>query len=108
MYVIDRKGDNISSLIPPIAGVQVGNPSLGQTRTNLITFDVTDADGFGYIYAADLSTGMIKLVTLLAAGAQVNPGWPGYSGDDAAIVYTNYTGITLQSVVFESRISTKL
>ncbi|MFN0127632.1 MAG: M4 family metallopeptidase [Verrucomicrobiales bacterium] len=90
IYFIDRATDTISSLIPPIPGVQVGNPSLGQTRSHLITFDVIDADGLNYIYAADLAAGTLQLITLLADGTPVSPGWPGYSGDDTAIVYTNY------------------
>src|SRR5690606_31311361 len=90
IYVIDRETDTISNLVPPIPGVQVGNPSVGKTRPELITFDVTDANGLSLIYVADLHTGGLRVLSVLGAGAQVFPGWPGYSGDDAAVVYTNY------------------
>ncbi len=87
---IDREAGTIQNFIPPIAGVNVGNPSIGQTRNDLMTFDVVDGFGVNYIYVANLTSGVIRPLSVLAGGVPVAPGWPGYSGDDAAVVYTDY------------------
>ncbi len=89
-YFIDRSAGQIFELFPPIAGLNIGNPSLGQTRTHLVTFDVQDASGAYWTYATSRDSGEIKPVALLSGAAPVAPGWPGYSGDDNAIVYTDY------------------
>ncbi len=88
---IDREAGSIQSLIPPILGVNMGNPSFGQTRPELVTFDVVEASGVAHIYVANLANGTLKPLATLAEGISVAPGWPGYSGDDAAVVYTNYS-----------------
>ncbi len=88
---IDRQADTIQNLLPPVPGVNVGNPSFGQTRPELLTFDVVDANGVHFIYVADLAAGKLQPLATLAGGWPVLPGWPGYSGDDSAVVYTNYT-----------------
>ena len=87
---IDREAGTIQNLISPIPGVNMGNPSLGQTRAELVTFDVVDANGVTFIHVANLATGALQPLTTLAGGFPVAPGWPGYSGDDTAVVYTNY------------------
>ncbi len=89
---IDRQAGSIQNLIPPLPNYSVGNPSFGQTRAELLTFDVRDeATGFHYIYASNLATGAMEPVAALQfTGGGVAPGWPGYTGDDTGVVYTNY------------------
>jgi Zn-dependent metalloprotease len=89
-YVLDRGAGRVFDLFPPIPGVNLGNPAIGQTRANLITFDVQDASGVHYIYATNRDSGQTQPVAVLSAGATVAPGWPGYSGNDGAVVYTDY------------------
>ncbi|MCB1097930.1 MAG: M4 family metallopeptidase [Verrucomicrobiae bacterium] len=90
-YGIDVNGGQIFSIFPPIPGVNIGNPTIGQTRSNLLTFDVQDeGTGVYSIYAADLATGNYNQLWTLSAGASIAPGWPGYNGDDSAIVFTDY------------------
>lgn len=87
---IDRGAGTIQNLIPPIPGVNIGNPSIGQTRPDLLTFDVVESSGVSHVYVANLALGSVQPLATLSGGFAISPGWPGYSGDDAAVVYTNH------------------
>ena len=89
MYAIIPAANVILPVIPPLPGANLGNPSVSQVQPNLFTFDATDIQtGRNAIMAG--SGGSYRPVVVLAGGAPSDPGWPGYSGDDEAIVYTNY------------------
>ena len=90
IYVLDRRSGTIRSLFGTDPQFDIGNPSFGQLRPELLTFDVTGSDGVNRIFTANLATGDIRPLVTLAAGAPSSPGWPGFSGDDTAVVYTNY------------------
>jgi hypothetical protein len=86
LYALDLRTDSIRTLIDLNEGLDFGNPALGNTRNNLVTFEVVDkAAGVSTVFAADLSSNEVKPV------ASINPpnglGVPGYTGDDRAIVY---------------------
>lgn len=89
-YFIDLNAEQIFELFPPLPGFNIGNPSLGQVRSHLLTFDVANSFGTNWIYATNRETGVVNQIAQLAGGAPIAPGWPGFSGDDSAIVYTDY------------------
>ncbi len=92
LYFIDRESGNTYVVIPPIPGVNVGNPALAQAHNHYLTFEAVDASGVHYLYAADLVDGAVNGLGAIAGGASM-PFFsrPGYNGDDGALVYTDYS-----------------
>ena len=91
MYAIRVGTGEISELFPANPLFNVGNPSLAQTKPHLMTFDVSNTfSGLTEIWVYDLAAGTTQQVATLAGPSSLGVGWPGYSGDDTAIVYTNY------------------
>ena len=92
LYYLDRVTGESFEVVPPIPGANVGNPALGQTHSNYLTFDAQNALGVNFIYAGDVVTGEVNQLGSIAGGAGVGlVARPGYSGDDSALVYTEYT-----------------
>ncbi len=92
IYAIDQQTGDTYVVIPPISGVNIGNPSLGQAHNHFLVFEAEDALGVNYVYATDLVSGQINQIGAIAGGA-VTPfiARPGYNGDDTEIVYTEYS-----------------
>lgn len=86
LFSMDLLDGSISTLININEGLDFGNPSLGKTRNNLITFEVIDhKTGVSTLFASDLQTGDKAEIGKLDAAGSI--GIPGYNGDDTAIVY---------------------
>jgi len=84
IFSLDLVTEQILSIVPPTPGFDIGFPSLGQTRDDLLTFDAIDAEtGNSTVLAADLITGELNPIASVEGA-----GVPGYTGDDAAIVFT--------------------
>ncbi len=86
LYALDLRTDTIRALVDLNEGLDFGNPSLGNTRNHLLTFEVVNkTNGVSTVFAADLASNQVKPL------ATINPpdglGVPGYTGDDRAIVY---------------------
>lgn len=88
MFLMDlRQAEPVlRSLIDLNEGFDFGNPSLGNVRPNLVTYEVLDktTDTLG-LFAGDLQSGETQQI------GQVGPpnpiSIPVYSGDDSAIIY---------------------
>lgn len=89
IYRIDLENETVNTLIPPIRDLNIGNPSLGQTKDHLLTFDVlnltTDLD---LIFSRNLFTGETAVVADVQSPAAPFYPSPVYTGDDSAIIYT--------------------
>lgn len=85
IYAYDLQTDRILTMIAPIPGTDVGNPSMGHLGNDLITFEVRDQQtGVAKVIAANLRSGTNHVV------GSVNDimAWPAFNGDDTAIVYS--------------------
>lgn len=86
LYALDLRSDTIRALIDLNDGFDFGNPSLGNTRNHLITYEVINrASGVSTVFAGDLVTGDVVSVATINPAQSI--GIPGYTGDDQAIVY---------------------
>ncbi len=84
IYALDLLTDTTLTIVPPVPGFDLSFPSLSQTSDNFLTFDAFDQDaGVSTIITANLDTGDTAEV-----GAVGGFGVPGYTGDDAAVVYS--------------------
>ena len=87
LFALDVQSKRISTIINLNEGLDFGNPCLGNVRTHLLTHEVIDKKtGISTIYAADLRNGTAKPIATLAQANLV--GFPAYTGDDKAIIYT--------------------
>ena len=91
IFGIDSKTGQTYSLLRPESGLDIGNPAIGQAHTNLLTFEIGDSLGVGAVLTYDLASGEIVNDITIAGGFDV-PGvsYPGYSGADTSLIYTNY------------------
>ncbi|MGE5275513.1 MAG: M4 family metallopeptidase [Acidobacteriota bacterium] len=84
--VIDFVSSQTYSLIPPVEGLDIANPSVAKTSDDYFTFESDDqADGHATVYAARFSTGAVNQVVVNVPSGFVVPS---YTGDDRAIVYS--------------------
>ena len=87
IYAIDLVTGNTIMLIPPTPGFDIGFPTVSQTSDNFIVFDAFKKEtGQSVVIAANLNTGKLAGIGLVTNGFGV----PGYTGDDAAIVYSQF------------------
>jgi Zn-dependent metalloprotease len=109
IYAIDLQSGATLTLLPPIPGLNIGNPATGKTSANFLSFELIDQiTGFSTIYAANLETGDLGIVgevnddNILAA--------PSFSGDDATLVYTgpDATTVTRSSLFRQSLANDRL
>ena len=84
IYALDLNSGNTIVLVPPIEGLDIGYPYVGNTNDFRITFDVRDQFGGGSIFAADFNTGQVVEI----ASDILNWATPAYTGDDGAILYS--------------------
>jgi len=86
VYAIDRTTGQTRPLVTPEQGLQVGNATFAQTSDDYITFDAVNTQmGSSTVYAANVLTGAVSAVATSQAPAG---GYPHYTGDDSAIVFT--------------------
>ena len=86
LYELNIAKGIIGQIITLNENLDFGNPSTGHTRDNLLTFEVIEkTTGNSTVFAADLSSGKKAEIGQIALANAI--GVPGYTGDDAAIVY---------------------
>jgi Zn-dependent metalloprotease len=89
MFKLEVATTNITQLITLNPRYDFGNPSLGKTRNNLLTFEVRDNQtGISTYEAVDLFSGDSN-----AIGHNTEVGWlgfPEYAGNDQAIHFSQY------------------
>ena len=85
LYALHLETGRNLGLTTPTPGFDVAFPALSQTSDNFLTFDVVDrAQNQSTVYAGNLNTGDLTPIATVAGAWGV----PGYTGDDAAIVYS--------------------
>ncbi|MEY2699911.1 MAG: hypothetical protein RIQ52_666 [Pseudomonadota bacterium] len=86
IYAIDlsSQNGNILTLIPPQADRDIGNPAASHNHPSLLAYESEDKEtGASDVYTVDLDTGDTTPVVSIS-----DLGFPGFSGDDSAIIYT--------------------
>jgi Zn-dependent metalloprotease len=108
LFAIDLINSTTLVIVPPIPGLNVGNPAVGQTSDVLLTFErFDDTTGTSDIVAGNLNNGEAFSI----GQVQNTLGYPSYNGDDRLIVYTVpdpsvFTGLSLvQQPLAEDRIT---
>lgn len=82
VYAYDLGNDRILSLVEPEPDVDVGNPSLAQTSDSFMAVDVL-AGQATRVVTVSLQNGDATEVAAFSGA----PGVPGYTGEDAALVF---------------------
>lgn len=101
IYAIELNTGQTLTVIPPQAGLNIGNPSLSQTTDNFMAFFASaPQESKSAIFATNLNTGEIKQVGSTPGQYSV----AGYTGDDSAIVYDSQDSSTLSgsSLVYQA------
>lgn len=89
IYAIDLTTEATLAVLPPTLDAEgnplnIAFPAIAQTSDDHMTFDVLDEEaGQNFVLAGDLLTGALAVVGVSSTYAT-----PGYTGDDAAIVYS--------------------
>jgi bacillolysin len=84
LYALDLATEQTTIIVPPIDGIDTGNPAMGRMGNRYLTFDArVAATGNAVIIALDLFTGNLGGVGVAAGGY----GFPAFTGDESAIVY---------------------
>ena len=88
LYTLHLQTGRGFPLIPPRRGFHIAFPALGQTSDNFLTFDEFDETrNRSTVYTAKLSDGIVRNKKMIAT-VEGGFGVPGYTGDDAALVYS--------------------
>ena len=98
IYTLELSTLEIHTLIPPISGLDMGNPVFSRTSSRFIVFDAVFLQTGSDVHVADLGTGSIGLVATAAGRV----GRPSFTGDDSAILYADTdnsvsTGVSVYS-----------
>ena len=96
IYAVGRTTSAVLTVVAPVAGLAIRNPSLAKTSDDHMVFDAIDVSTFATsVLAANLQTGAVSLI----ANTDV-PGFPSYTGDDGAVVFGvgDNTVLTLSSM----------
>lgn len=104
IFALDLANDRTLTLLEPVQGMDIGNPALSQTSDNFLAFDVV-REQKATVLAMNLNTGETAEVATITGPLGV--GVPSYTGDDAAIVYTQGDpggGISLLRQTIASRV----
>ncbi len=89
IFAIDRSTGSTVSVVPPIPGLDIGNPSLGRSFADHLVFEAGDnTTGRSHIFTQDLTTGtQTEIGAILATSGLA---FPDYFGDDSAVLYSDY------------------
>ena len=89
IYALDMTSQSTISVVPPIPGASVGNPSMGKIHANHMVFEAEDLEtGQSHILTHDLGTGALQEVGVIVAAAGL--AFPDYFGDDQSVLYSDY------------------
>jgi bacillolysin len=84
IFRINLPTDAVTVLVPPVAGLNFGNPNIGRTANRYLTFDAQEvATTNTFIVNMDLFTGDFGIVGTVGSGSGV----PSFNGDDTAVVF---------------------
>ena len=89
IYSIDRLTGTTVSIVPPIPGLDMGNPALGRSFSDHMVFEAGDSStGLSHVFTQDLSTGTQTEVGVIVASNGL--AFPDFFGDDSAVLYSDY------------------
>lgn len=89
IYALDMTTRSTLSVVPPIPGASVGNPSMGRVYADHMVFEAEDLQtGQSHILTHDLATGVLHEVGVIFTAAGL--AFPDYFGDDQSVVYSDY------------------
>jgi Zn-dependent metalloprotease len=95
LYSLDLDTGQITTVVPPIAGLDIGYPALAKTSDHFLVFDAYDsATDQSTVIAMNTITGEYKEIATVPA----DYGVPGYTGDDALIFYSDQGDIWARPV----------
>ena len=81
---LDPATGRTSVLIPPIDGVDTGNPSFGRAGNRYLLFEATDiAANLSYVFLADLFAGEARSIRVVEDVYT----YPCFTGDEGAVLY---------------------
>lgn len=84
VYALNIATGKSSIVVPPIEGLDTGNPTMGRAGNRYLVFDaLREADGHSAIISLDLFTGGAANLGLAENGL----GYPAFTGDESAVVY---------------------
>lgn len=84
IYALNLATEQTSIVVPPIEGLNTGNPAFGRAGNRYLTFDAMNpANGNSGVVVLDLFTGEAGLVGTIENGA----GFPVFTGDEKAVIY---------------------
>jgi Zn-dependent metalloprotease len=91
IYRLDLETGQVVTIVPPIEGIDIANPSLGKTSDHRLLFEVIDgAANVTTVYAANTFTGIASEVITMAPGPLLAA--PSFTGDDTALVFAYPNG----------------
>lgn len=98
IFRINLPTDAVTVLVPPVAGLNFGNPNISRTGSRYLTFDAQEVvTGNTAVVNMDLFTGDFEIVGTVGQGW----GYPCFNGDDTAVVFAapdsnnTFTGYSL-------------
>jgi bacillolysin len=84
IFRINLPTDAITVLVPPVEGLNFGNPNISRTANRYLTFDAQEiSTGNTVIVNMDLFTGDFGIVSTVGQGW----GRPCFNGDDTAVIF---------------------
>lgn len=84
VYALHLATAKTAIVVPPIEGLDTGNPSMGRAGNRYLVIDaLRESDGHSAIITLDLFTGGAANIGLAEGGL----GFPTFTGDEAAVVY---------------------
>ncbi len=84
LSAIDPTTGRTSVIIPPIKGVDTGNPSFGRAGNRYLLFEATDvAASLSYVFVADLFAGEANSIRIVEDVYT----YPCFTGDEGAVLY---------------------
>lgn len=104
IYALDLATERTEIIVPPLDGLNTGNPAPGRAGSRFIAFDaeVVASGAFGVV-VLDLFTGDFQL----AAETGDSPGYPSFTGDESSVIFAAPNGNNFGSGIslFEQALS---
>ncbi len=89
IYMIDRPSGNEFQVVPPFAGFNIGNPSVGQIHNHRIVFEAQNlASAVSTVYGMNLHSGQFG--ALFNINSSLGVAYPSLGGDDTVAYISDY------------------
>lgn len=94
LYLVNKTSGALHTLVAPIAGYELRNPSFAQTSDDVIVFDAYEtATGINTVLSANIVSGEVREIAQTAVF-----GVPGFTGDDGAVVFNREDAGTMSTI----------